>query len=236
MTSLEAALLAVLGMAALFSWYYAIFVLGREAAHRNSATSDVFPVGEWEEISVHDLGKIEGNIQGLIRVIVPAHRVEEPSDALRQAVKKNLEAGVEYHFLVSKEHAESELDGWVLMFLSIARVVLKRKGSATTPDSLVYISNLSYSWRDTPYIFYQTETAVGQLATIAFRGNQVDEGIAERYTRLPGWLAYSLANAILSDAPHRMSVEAPQFNIVPDINPDILTTIGPKERRHAGAS
>lgn len=196
------------------------------------ATQETFPVREWEEITAHKLGEIEGNIKGLVRVIIAAHRVEEPTNALRQAVKKNLESNVEYRFLVSQSHAESEIDGWIRMFLAIAHVVLKRTGSELEPADLVRISNLQYDWRDTPYVFYQTETSNGKMATIAFRGDETDEGIAKRYTRLPGWLAYSMALAILSDAPVPLTVEEEQFQVSPEIDSAALTLVSAEEEEH----
>ena len=211
MNRVEVALFTLLLVCVVFSWYYALFVLPKEKSQTGYST-DGFPVEEWAEITAADLGTIEANITGLIRVIVAAHQVEEPKEGLREAVKKNLANNVEYHFLVSKCHAESEIDGWVRLFLAMAHVVQKRAGSPYSPHDLIRISSLSYDWRDTPYLFYQTETSSGELATIAFRGNQTDEGIAERYTRLPGWLAYSLGLAILSDAPHPMSVQEVEFN------------------------
>ncbi len=239
MNSLEIIIITLLAVGALLVWYYIVFILKEPVKiEKNSRLPDtaIFPVDEWEDITAHELGEIEKNIKGLIRVIVAAHRVEEPSNALRQAVKQNLKNNIEYHFLVSQEHAQSELDGWVLMFLAIAKVVLTKAGSRRTPQSLVRISNLKYPWRDTPYVFYQTKTSNGQLATVAFRGNEIDEGIADKYTRLPGWMAYSLANAILSDAPEPMTIEAPQFELPPEINPDVLTKIGPREEIHATSS
>ena len=237
-TAIEAAILTGLALGAIFIWFYVFVVLRKRGNSEESADSDgaeIFPIEEWEEISAHELGEIEASIKGLIRVIIAAHRCEEPTNELLTAVKKNFAANVEYHFLVSKEHARSELDGWVKMFRTIAEIVLAKARSPRTAESLVLISSLTYSWRDTPYVFYQTETTNGKLATVAFRGDEIDEGIAKRYTRLPGWLAYSLANAILSDAPQRMTIEAPEFHELPEIDHDVIGSVGAKKEHHAGS-
>lgn len=213
MTIVEVVILVVLAIGVLVAWYFAIIVI---EAHPEEDKSD-FPIDEWEEITAHDLGLIESSIKGLVRVIVAAHRVEEPTNSLRNAVKKNLRDNVEYQFLVSKSRAESEIDGWIHMFLSIARVVLADADSELKPRDLIKISNLSYDWRDTPYVFYQSDVGDGRLSTIAFRGNQTDEGIAERYVRLPGWLAYSMALATLSDAPSPMQIVEQPFRVLPEV-------------------
>lgn len=227
MNRIESVLLTSLAFGVVFSWYYAIIILGRERNARETAltSGDSFPVCEWGEINAHELGKIEENIVGLTRVMVVAHRVEEPMNGLRRAVTKNLRASVQYHFLVSKSRAESEIDGWIREFLAIAHVVKKQSGSVLESQELVRISNLSFDWRDTPYVFYVAETSDGQPSTVAFRGNQDDEGIAERYTRLPGWLAYSMALAIFSDAPHPMTIDRPQFKTPLTLLPADTTSI-----------
>ncbi len=235
MSWIEIAILGILSIGVVIAWYYVLVVLKgeqRDVPSRADPDLETFPVGEWEEVTVHKLGEIEGKIKGLVRVIVAAHHVEDPKNALRQAVKKNLESNVEYRFLVSNSHAESEVDGWVRTFLSIAHVVLKQAGSELKPADLVRISKLDYDWRDTPYVFYQTETSNGKMSTIAFRGDQTDDGISKRYTRLPGWLAYSMALAILSDAPVPLAVEEEQFEVSPEIDDAALPPDGAKEEQH----
>jgi hypothetical protein len=225
LTAIETGIVGALAIGVVVAWYYALIVLKHEPrvpVDQQADGGESFPVEEWEEITAHQLGQIEGNIKRLVRVVVAAHGVEEPTNALRQAVKKNLEQKVEYLFLVSQSRKAFEIDGWVHMFLSIAHVVLKRAGSQLEATDLIRISNLSYDWRDTPYVFYQSETADGQLSNIAFRGNQTDEGIAEKYVRLPAWLAYSMALALLSDAPIPMMVVEQPFTVVPEIDAAVL--------------
>jgi hypothetical protein len=219
---LEILLLGGIGCGVLWSWYYVVRVVRRESG-RAQTGDDPFPIAEGEEISVHQLGEIEGSIDGLTDVIVVAHRVEEPMNTLRKAVKKNLESNVEYHFLVSKSRASAEIDGWVQVFLAIAHVVKKAAGSATKASEVVKISRLHFDHRDTPYVFYRAAQADGQLAVVAFRGNQVDEGIAERYTRLPAGIAFSLASALLSGAPEAIGVQRPEFEQPPRVDPATMT-------------
>ncbi|MFG0330194.1 MAG: hypothetical protein ACF8PN_09880 [Phycisphaerales bacterium] len=238
MSSIEIVLTTLLAVSAIIAWYYVFIVLKDELALVDTidvgASRSSFPIGEWDDITVLELAQIEGSIHGLIRVIVAAHRFEDPTNELREAVKRNIERGVEYQFLVSAQHAADELHGWVLSFLSIAQVILKRADSPRSPHDVVRMSRLTYSWRDTPYVFYQTKTSNGRLATVAFRGHESDEGICNEYTRLPGWLAYSLANAILSDAPEPMRVEAPQFMVAPEVDEKVIGRIGTGEQNYAG--
>lgn len=235
MNWIEIALLVILSIGVVVAWYYVLVILKTEQRHVPSQADpdlEIFPVTEWEEITAHRLGEIEGAIKGLVRVIIAAHRVEDPTGTLRQAVKKRLASNVEYHFLISKSHAKTEVDGWIHSFRAIAHVRLKEVGSELKPADLVRISNLQYDWRDTPYVFYQTETSNGKMATIAFRGNQTNEGIAEKYVRLPGWLAYSMALAILSDAPVPLFVEEEQFRVSPEIDNAVLTSAATKEEQN----
>lgn len=214
MNAIEIAILAALGLGVVAAWTYVLFIDHDVRPEESYA----FPVAEWEEISAHHLGQIEGSIKGLLEVIVAAHRIEEPTNNLRAAVARNFERRVQYTFLVSNSSAEEELNGWVHMFLTIAHVILKRSKSDLTPSYFVTISKLSYDWRNTPFVFYRAKNNSGELATIAFQGNQNDEGIAERYVRLPADIAYSLALAILSDAPSPIQVTQNPFLLVPQID------------------
>lgn len=228
MINFEVALLTILSVAVVAAWYFAIVRL----KPTDTKGADQFPVSEGEEIDAHVLGQIEGSLKGLIKVIVAAHRVEEPQNALRVAVKKNLVRNVEYLFLVSKSRSVNERDGWINMFVAIAKVVLAEAGSQLKPRDLIHISHLAHEWKDTPYVFYQTETSSGQMSVVAFRGNQVGEGIAEKYTRLPSHLAYTIANAILSDAPKPMEIVEEPFMVEPDIDLSASRREQPPEERH----
>ena len=60
---------------------------------------------------------------------------------------------------------------------------------------------------------------------MAFRGNQTEKGIAEKYMRLPAGFAYSMAVALFSEAPHLLTVERPEFSKAPVIDPSVLSMV-----------
>lgn len=216
----EITILCTLIISAVAAWYHVLVVLKNQPCFEEvipNVLEDNFPVAVGEEITAHQLGEIEENIKDLDRVIIAAHQVEEPEDSLRKAVKANLQNKVDYLFLVSKSVGEEERAGWIRMFVLLAEVVLHKSDSAFAGKDVVHISALGYDWLDTPYVFYETESSDGQRATIAFRGNQFKEGIAEKYTRLPAEFAYTLALALLSDAPEPMDVHAAPFHKIPII-------------------
>jgi hypothetical protein len=168
-----------------------------------------------------DLGQlavIEGNAKSLVRVIVIAEHVEDPHDALLEAVKRNLALGVRYLFLVSKSHAQSELDKYFKIFQAYADVV----GNSTKGGSareLVQIRQLPHNWDDAPHIFYEVR-GPGDASSqfMAYRGNQIGRGIARYYTAVPACYAHTIARAILSEAPQLIDVSIDQFprgNVTP---------------------
>lgn len=179
------------------------------------APTDMFPVPVGKPISVHQVGLIEGNINDLVQVIVAAHQVERPTNALYAAVERNFERGVQYTFLISRSRAEQEIDGYYRIFRAIAHIVISRTRSSFKVEDLVTIRRLSFDWRDTPYIFYQAKATNGQLATVALRGSQKYEGIAESYQRLPQELAHTIALALFSDAPQPLAFSEEEFEQVP---------------------
>jgi hypothetical protein len=169
-------------------------------------------------LSVHDIGRIEGTLPGLLRVIVIADQVEDPTNELRKAVEKNLANGVHYLFLVSKSRGQTELDGYYLIFKTI-KVIITKRLQRTDGIGTVDIQELPYDWPDYPYVFYETEDQAGSISFVAFRGNQPKEGIAEFYSQVDAHYAYTIARAVLSEAPQPIQVTADQFadgsNVVP---------------------
>lgn len=157
--------------------------------------------------SYRTLGQIEGSLPDLERVIVVAHRVEEPTHELREAVKLNFRRGLKYLFLVSQSTAEEELLGYYKIFRALAEIETKK--SAT---DLVDIQELPYDWPNFPYVFYETRArGTAEPSFVAFRGNQKQEGIANFYSPVEGPNAYILARAVLSDSPHPIGVRSEQF-------------------------
>lgn len=224
MTPYEAVVLVVVLAVTAWPTVYALFFwrtpslrvleaerLKREAKERRRAAGDALPVAEGEDITAHELGEIEASLENLVRVVVAAHRVEAPENALRAAVERNFARRVKYEFLVSSSTKDSEKDGWINVFIAIAKVILAKEKSPYKPKDVVNISRLSHDWRDSPYVFYFMVDSSNRSSVVAFRGNQRDEGIAEMYQRLPGRLAYSLATALLSDAPTPMHIEEEPF-------------------------
>ena len=75
---------------------------------------------------VRVLGRIEGSLPDLKRVIVIADQIEDPEDELRRAVKHNFQKGVHYLFLISKSRAPQELDRYVKIFMTLAEIITKK--------------------------------------------------------------------------------------------------------------
>lgn len=162
-------------------------------------------------LSVKDLGILEGSLKDLSQVVVVADHVEAPSDALRQAVEKNLARGVQYRFLISQSKAADELDGYYQLFEALAKIARKRSG--TDVRELVNIQQLPYDWVETPYIFYRlpAQESPDSFRYVAVRGNQRYEGIADFYSYLEPEYAHMIGRAILADAPSPIIVSSEQF-------------------------
>jgi hypothetical protein len=129
-------------------------------------------------ILAEELGEIEGSLPGLLSVTVVAHRIEDPSDnvKLQQAVVKNLRKKIKYEFLISPSNAISERLGYYQIF----KVYVEQSFPDMPTNNLVSISSLAQEWNDYPYVFYTIE-AKGKHYTIAYRGTQSQEGIANEY-------------------------------------------------------
>ncbi len=154
-----------------------------------------------QRIDVRELGKIEGSIERLQRVIVMAHQVERPTDELAEAVEMNFRRGVKYIFLVSRSRAQLELNGYYKIFEALAEIALARDRPNRDVRDLVEIKQLPFDWDDYPFIFYQVSDDKGAVRTIAFRGEQLHEGIADFYTTIPPSYAHTIATSVLADGP-----------------------------------
>ena len=137
------------------------------------------------------------------RVIVVADHIEKPTDTLADAVESNFRRHVRYLFLVSHSKAESEVNGYFLSFEALARIAASQSEFDVSVRDLVEIKRLPYDWLDYPYIFYQCWAHGNDehRRTIAFRGNQKTEGVAEMYERVPSAMASAIAVAVLAGAP-----------------------------------
>lgn len=157
-------------------------------------------------IPLDRLGVIERDLPHLRSVIVIADRVERPTAVLHEAVESNFERDVKYLFLVSRDRAQREVDGYYTLFEALARIVLSRRSShATALNDLIEIKQLPYSWDDYPYIFYNLHLPSGQTRTLAFRGDSVNRGIADHYESVEPAYANTIARAIVSDAPQAIA-------------------------------
>lgn len=149
--------------------------------------------------TVEELGRIEGTLPNLVRVLVVANKIEKPEGELGRAVESNFSRGVRYLFLISSSKAASEKLGYYKLFEAYAEI----RGSAK--DTLD-IKALPFEWDDYPIIFYQTRDDTGVLASIAFRGTELLEGIANYYERVPAAYAHTIATSLLADAPADVNV------------------------------
>ncbi len=157
-------------------------------------------------ISAGELGIFEKDLPNLKQVIVLANKVERPNDRLAEAVEDNFGEKVSYLFLVSNSKADEEVSGYYLIFEALAKkVAAEKKDSSISVNELVTIKQLPYDWDDVPYIFYQyTVDGSSNRYTIAFRGNEKREGIAEYYEKLSPSRSSTLVSALLSEAPQEI--------------------------------
>ena len=155
-------------------------------------------------IKADKLGIIEKDLVGLVQVVVVAHAVEEPTNTLLKAVKANClrEVPVKYLFLISQSQADSALSGYYKMFTTIVEIAFAERGDNLDLADYVQIKRLPYDWPDVPYIFYQcTKKDSNERHTVAFRGNQRGEGIADYYERLPVSRTKATFMPLLTEAP-----------------------------------
>ncbi len=169
-----------------------------------------------DHLTVDHIGEIEKGLANLIRVIVIADHVERPTDKLSDAVEHNFSRGVKYLFLVSGSHARREVDGYYQIFEALAKIVISRSGTRQSVRDLVDIHQLPYDWNDYPYLFYQVQDRSEKpeaLRTIAFRGEELREGIAKTYVRVEPTAAHTIAKSVLAEAPRplQVPVELGQF-------------------------
>lgn len=109
-------------------------------------------------------------------------------------MESNFEKRVNCLFLISHRNAISERGRYYRLFEAYAHMY---NSAAEALD----IKALPFEWDDYPIIFYQTRNANGDLASIAFRGAELREGIANSYERVPSQYAHTIATSLLADAP-----------------------------------
>jgi hypothetical protein len=161
------------------------------------------PVARRTGFSVHALGEYEAQLPILRRVVVVCHGIEDPKDALREAVKGNFARGVQYLFLVSKSRANKELERGFRIFEVLARFACDEGAKPVDMATLLDIKSLPYEWDDTPYIFYELDEPdrPDVRRVVAVRGNQIKEGIAAAYTVVAPRSAKTILRAVMAGAP-----------------------------------
>jgi len=153
-------------------------------------------------IKVDELGIIEKDLVGLVQVVVVANEVERPTSTLQEAVEANFGEGVKYLFLISNSRADKALNGYYKIFKALAEISISNKDEDFDIKSLVEIKRLPYDWPDVPYIFYQfIKEDSDERHTVAFRGNQKGEGVANYYEQLPLSHSKAIVMALLAEAP-----------------------------------
>ena len=169
-------------------------------------------------------GDIEKNISDLKEVIVVAHRIEEPQESLRAAVQDNFQEGVRYTFLVSQSEHSSASKTYTEFFKAIfviAKQLAPESGDHSKIRTLEFndlfaVRALRGEWGSWSYVFYRYNGISGTpLKMVAFRGDQLREGIAENYVELSAADALSIFNAcgmaLADDATHEVAAEEFQF-------------------------
>ena len=157
--------------------------------------------------TVNELAKLESSFPNLRRVIVVAHKIEQPENGLKAAVKQNFANHVKYLFLISKDTAEAEKRGYFTEFQKIENEVKKEKPHLGIKTSgLTEIQRLPYNWDDVPYIFFEVAEA-GIIKTYAVCGDQEKQGIADGYYHVSPNSAQTIAKTIMSGAPEPIKEE-----------------------------
>ncbi|HEY2975317.1 MAG TPA: hypothetical protein VGJ48_22565 [Pyrinomonadaceae bacterium] len=171
-----------------------IFVAWRLLRDPRKLLKDFIPVSE--------LGLYEGSLATLERAVIVAHRIENPEDSLREAVRNNIGRGVHYLFLVSRSKFADEKQLGYQLFAVFVDMVLRDGKSGAKVEDFLEIRPLPYDWEDTPYIFYELreEERRGVRRIIALRGNQKREGIAEGYFKVDPPFARTIYRSVILSA------------------------------------
>jgi len=158
-----------------------------------------------DRLTLAELGEFEECLPRLREVIVVAHRVEDPQESLRAAVQDNFQEGVRYQFVVSNSQFHASSDKYEEFFRAIytvAKAIPAKPGRELAIqqkrfDDLFALRSLRGEWGSWPYVFYRFNDTDGSVRTIAVRGDQLREGIAENYIQLSAIDALTIYNACL---------------------------------------
>jgi hypothetical protein len=168
-----------------------------------------------------ELAKVEEKLDRLQRVIVMADKVDEPTDALREAVEDNMSTGVRYLFLVSHRTPDKTIQKYNDIFKQLeicARArdhskIILGKSPVIKDDRLFSFHKLKQDWIDYPYVCYEYQEAINhkRMNYLMYRGDELGVGIAKSYRKITPETAYSLicrADALKN----YMNVEPDQFS------------------------
>ncbi|MBI4755534.1 MAG: hypothetical protein HY778_08985 [Betaproteobacteria bacterium] len=173
-------------------------------------------------LTFEEFANLEMTLPGLIRVLVVCHFVESPLGTLAKAVENNFRRGARYQFLISKFHAERELNGYYIIFRAMADMVRMQLGAEKGAEDLVSISRLTYNWTEYPYVFYEYRPVDEEpVKVIALRGDQKQEGIAQNYELVSPHDAESLLLAIQNGAPQAILIPVgrPEYELQSELPP-----------------
>lgn len=137
-------------------------------------------------VTRHMLGLFEGQLRtwaesrrwSLTDIVVIADRVDPPGNALHDAVRSNIAAGVRYQFFIPPSRKKAL---YLRDFKTRALDVADRRAA----QELVLLHRLNVqSWRNVPYLYYVFRTATGATTIVGLRGLTKYKGIADEYEAL----------------------------------------------------
>lgn len=165
------------------------------------------PPDEAIRLTLENWAEFERAVHNLKQVIVVADIVQEPHDALLDAVMHNFSRGVRYSFIVSRSKAIAEMNGYLKIFEGLATIAIAKHHLKMEVSDLVSIESFEDEWNGVPFVFYRIEdtdapiTAETRFQTLAFWGDKWNAGIANNYQSLPSPVADALATALMAGAP-----------------------------------
>ncbi len=147
-------------------------------------------------ITKKELGELEEKLWKCKEVILVADKVEVPTrDSAKEiliAIVDNFIDGVEYNFLVPEEYF-AEYSKFINE--RYAHIIDLASDFSDTEVNKSLFKLHSYPYikveADYPYLFYRFETESGDDEILAFRGEDIGEGISEEYRRMEPELARS---------------------------------------------
>ncbi len=155
-------------------------------------------------LSNHNWAEFERCVPDLWQVIVLADTVEAPINGLQKAVLENFKRGVKYIFIVSNSKAEDELHGFYGLFEKLAAIAIHKFSADFKVEDLVTILRLPDEWDNVPFVFYRMKGKDSHIRTIAFRGDKVNAGIANKYVAQDQANAEALVKLLLGKPPEKI--------------------------------